>query len=348
MDLKREALESLSIGVGGTRAGTIWDVIAGEFALRSEPVICPFSDYSGKIPDEDPFDAVDPAPAIGHPLGYDVAAAPGYKPVNHIEAALHCMQIGVPPVAPPDALGPLLIPNDPSNPSSCAQVKATAAQQRRAASGLPACVSLSEATLAYPISKEKTSATGIPQKYLSKWLTTLSPKDSLYMCTFEGCDRIFKQLAGVYNHLRHLHLGVAVGCYYCSGRWWTSKGWSDHHAREHPLSDPYPSGTFLKSLLVKKAQVFVAAESKAISPTPVVDDLPEDESLSSTSIEEDEEDGVPSVFSSLPRDVSPAVATTEVSTSSLGDFRGACPHVPTSAIGSGHHKKALPHRSTCA
>ena len=59
---------------------------------------------------------------------------------------------------------------------------------------------------------------------------------------------------------------------------------------------------------MKKAQVGVAAESKAISPTPVVDNLPEDESLSFTSIEEDEEDGVPSVLSSLPRDVSPAIA----------------------------------------
>ena len=176
MDLKREALESLSIGMGGTRAAAIWNMITGAFALWSEPVIHPFSDYSSKIPDEDPFNAMDPAPTIGHPLGYDVSAAPGYKPVDHIKAALHCMQIGVPPVTPPDALGPLLIPDDPSNPSSCAQVKAMAAQQRHAVSSLPACISLSKATLAYPISKEKTSATGIPQKYLSKWLTALSPR----------------------------------------------------------------------------------------------------------------------------------------------------------------------------
>ena len=215
-------------------------------------------------------------------------------------------------------------------------------------SGLPACVSLSEATVAYPISKEKTSATRIPQKYLSKRLTALSPKDSLYACTFEGCDHIFKQLASVYNHLHHLHFGVTVGCYYCSGRWWTLKGWSDHHAREHPLSDPYLSGTNLESLLVKKVQVGVTAESKAIFPTPVVDNLPEDESLSSTSIEEDEENGVPSVLSSLPWDVSPAAVDTEVATSSLGDFWGAHPRVPTSAIGSGHRKKALPHCSTHA
>ena len=152
--MKCKALESLSIGVGGTRAAAIWDVIARAFALHSEPVICPYSEYAGQAPGEDPFDAVDPTPAIGCPLGYDVTAAPGYKPVDHIEAALHRLQVGVPPAAPHDALGPLLVPDDPSNPASHAQVKATAVQQRRAASGLPACVSLAEASLAYPISKD--------------------------------------------------------------------------------------------------------------------------------------------------------------------------------------------------
>ena len=33
--------------MGDTRAAAIWDVIAGAFALRSELVIRPFSDYSG-------------------------------------------------------------------------------------------------------------------------------------------------------------------------------------------------------------------------------------------------------------------------------------------------------------
>ena len=78
-------MESLSIGVGGTKAAAIWDMIAGAFALCSEPVICPYADYSGQAPSEDPFDAVDPALAISHPLGYNVAATPRYKPVDHIE-----------------------------------------------------------------------------------------------------------------------------------------------------------------------------------------------------------------------------------------------------------------------
>ena len=76
LDLKRKALESLSIGVGGTKAAAIWDVIMGAFALRSEPVIRPYADYSGATPGEDPFSAVDPAPAIGRPFGFRCGFGP--------------------------------------------------------------------------------------------------------------------------------------------------------------------------------------------------------------------------------------------------------------------------------
>ena len=334
--LKCEALESLSIGVGGTKAAAIWDVIAGAFTLHAEPLIHPHLDYSGKVSGDDPFDTVDAAPAIGRPLGFDLAAAPGYKLVDHIEAALHRMQIGIPPAVSQDALGPLLVPDDPSNPTSRTQVKAAAAHQRRAASGLPACVSLVKATLVYPVSKEKMSATRIPQKYLSKWLTTLSPKDSLYACTFEGCNRIFKQLAGIYNHLHCLHLRVAVGCYYCSGHWWTSKAWSDHHTREHLQSDPYPSGVDLELLLIKKAQASTAGDSEAVSSAVATKDFG-DGTQSSTSEEDDEEDYIPLAPSSAGNAVWP----------SSESFGGAHPHIPSVAVGSGHCKKALPHHSIC-
>ena len=168
LDLKCEALESLSIGMGRTKAATIWDEITGAFALCREPVIHPYADYSGKPQGKDPFDTVDPSPTIGQPLGFELGAALGYKPVDHIEVALHRMQIGMSPVAPPDALRPQLIPDDPANPASQAHIKGTAAQQRHATCGLPSCMALANAELAFPINKEKTSVTGIPPKYLLK------------------------------------------------------------------------------------------------------------------------------------------------------------------------------------
>ena len=97
---------------------------------------------------------------------------------------------------------------------------------------------------------------------------------------------------------------------------------------------------------MKKAQAGVAAESKTIPPTPVVDDFPEDESLSSTSTEEDQEDCALPAPSSLPQKISTSTATTEVAAFSLGNFQGAHPRVSTSVAGSGRRKKALPHRST--
>ena len=97
---------------------------------------------------------------------------------------------------------------------------------------------------------------------------------------------------------------------------------------------------------MKKVQAGVAAESMTIPPTPVVDDFPKDESLSSTSTEEDQEDCALPAPSSLLQKILTSAATTEVATSSSGNFQGARSWVPTSAAGSGRRKKALPHCST--
>ena len=80
---------------------------------------------------------------------------------------------------------------------------------------------------------------------------------------------------------------------------------------------------------------------------PVIDDFPKDESLSSTSTEEDQEDCALPAPSSFPPKIPTSTVTTEVATSSLGNFQEARPCVSTSAAGSGRRKKALPHRSTC-
>ena len=71
---------------------------------------------------------------------------------------------------------------------------------------------------------------------------------------FKGCNLIFKQLAGVYNHLRWCHLGVAISCYYCSGRWWTHRGWNDHHRKHHNTLSHYPSKYKITALLATKAK----------------------------------------------------------------------------------------------
>ena len=99
---------------------------------------------------------------------------------------------------------------------------------------------------------------------------------------------------------------------------------------------------------MKKAQVSAAVDSEAVSSTPVVDDFPGDETQSSTSIIDDEEDDTPPVLSSLLYNVLQAAKTAEAAESLPEGFGGAWPCVPAPAIGSGHHKKALPHRSTHA
>ena len=204
------------------------------------------------------------------------------------------------------------------------------------------------------------SAAEIPQKYLSKLLTALSAKDSLYTCTFKGCDHIFKQLAGIYNHLCCLHLGVSVGCYYCSGCWWTSKGWSDHHAGKHPLLNPYPSGADLEQLLIKKAQAATTINSEASLLSPADKGSAIVDALSTNSTEEgdddpagNEEDDVPPILLPLenpslflPGELQLPMSAVTMAIPSVEGFRGAHPHVPVTSIGSGCCKKAMPHRST--
>ena len=89
-------------------------------------------------------------------------------------------------------------------------------------------------------------------------------------------------------------------------------------------------------------------KAQAASIAPFADDFLGDEAQSSTSIEEDKEYEVSSDLSSMLPDVSLSIPLPEAAESSPEGFGGVRPHVPTAAIGSGHHKKALPHCSTHA
>ena len=275
--LKQEALEYLSVGLGGTPAAALWDEIAGAFMLHSEQTPRPYGDYSGAPVDEDPFDAVDPAPPIGRPLGYEFGASPGFKPVDHLSAALTQLQLGAQAPPPSQLQGPLLIPDSAAAPATRDQIKVSAAIQRHDDRDVPSLMPIKQATLAYPVNAKTTSATGVLARYLSQRLTAISPTNSLYACTFGGCDLIFKQLAGVYNHLHCCHLGVAIGCYYCSGRWWTRRGWSDHHRKLHNTLARYPSRLEATALLAVKAHQGPSGDDTSTDPEPSDDDDEEDE-----------------------------------------------------------------------
>ena len=223
-----------------------------------------------------PFDAVDPAPPIGRPLGYEFGASPGFKPVNHLSAALTQLQLRAQAPPPSQLQGPLLIPNSATAPATRDQIKVSAAIQRHDDRDVPSLMPIKQATLAYPADAKTTSTTGVPASYLSQQLMAISPTNSLYACTFRGCDLIFKQLAGIYNHLRQCHLGVAIGCYYCSGHWWTRRGWSDHHHKLHNTLSRYPSKLEVTALLAAKVHQDPSADDAITDPEPSDDDDYED------------------------------------------------------------------------
>ena len=275
LTLKQEALECLSVGLGGTPTVALWDEIAGAFVFCTEQTPRPYSEYSGAPPDEDPFDAVDPAPLIGRPLGYEFGASPGFMPVDHLSAALHQLQLRAQAPSLSHLPGPLLVPDSPAAPATQDQIKVSVAIQRHDNREVPSLLPIKQATLAYPVDAKTTSATGVPAHYISQRLTAISSTNSLYACMVEGCDLIFKQMAGVYNHLHRCHLGVAIGCYYCAGRWWTRRGWSDHHWKHHNTLSRYPSKLEVTALLAAKAHQDPSADDNATNPEPS-DDNDED------------------------------------------------------------------------
>ena len=99
---------------------------------------------------------------------------------------------------------------------------------------------------------------------------------------------------------------------------------------------------------MKKVQAPTMVDSEPASTAPFADDFLGEETQSSTSIEDDEEDDVPPFPSSSLHSVPSVAPIGEATEPSPKGFEGARPRISTAAFGSGHHKKALPHHSTCA
>ena len=107
-------------------------------------------------------------------------------------------------------------------------------------------------------------------------------------------------------------------------------------------------------------QATLTIDPEAASPNPSTRGLTAGNVLSTTSIEEgddnpadDDKDGAPPVFLPiqnpslcLPKEVQPTQPVAAIATPSTKDFGGAHPRVPNAFVGSGHHKKAMPHHST--
>ena len=95
--LKQEALKYLSMSAwAALPAAALWDEIAGAFVCSApNKPPRPYNEYSGTPADEDPFDCGRPRTSqLGGPLGYEFRASPGFKPVNHLSAALTQLQLG--------------------------------------------------------------------------------------------------------------------------------------------------------------------------------------------------------------------------------------------------------------
>ena len=111
-------------------------------------------------------------------------------------------------------------------------------------------VSLKDATVFVPLSKDTITDTGVPSHLVVPY-TGKAKSTSYYICTYPTCEppKGFVQKAAAHNHLRRAHLGHALGCLYCVGwRVWRIQGWKEHMLTKHSSLPQFPTGTMLEGL----------------------------------------------------------------------------------------------------
>ena len=113
-------------------------------------------------------------------------------------------------------------------------------KKKVAAKGL--CL-LTEATPLYPSENDKGNHlhAGVPSEYFSSHYGGTTPG---YACNFsnslkesgkivEECSFFSSVKAQLSTHIRQYHLGVAVCCYLCGKRTWSSSAWYSHMEKVH-------------------------------------------------------------------------------------------------------------------
>lgn len=97
---------------------------------------------------------------------------------------------------------------------------------------------IGQATLLYPTRGDGVNTGFLPQQRPTRKGTS-GTGASLYPCPWETCDHTCEKLASSYNHVRRCHLGIALGCIFCSGearpsvRWYSYDSWASHMSSVH-------------------------------------------------------------------------------------------------------------------
>ena len=129
----------------------------------------------------------------------------------------------------------------------------------KADDSFPSKYSLQEAQLFFPTNEGSMHQTGVPGNWIGEHIKLGGYKGS-YPCMGEKCDYVTQMRGVLCSHVQWVHLGIALGCRFCSEKcWWQARYWSEHIDEAHTDVpkftidvNPTPSGA--------ECQVYVSEE----------------------------------------------------------------------------------------
>ena len=107
-------------------------------------------------------------------------------------------------------------------------------------------VALADATPFYPTAQQKANYLhiGVDPLYIGQREGSQFTKLVVYQCFYarrcrergehpEECDVLTQNKAQMSTHIRKFHLGICIACYICPERWWSSLEWKKHMKDKH-------------------------------------------------------------------------------------------------------------------
>ena len=200
--LRKEALQCITVALAGSDSKKFFQLMTTYFGANQTGT-----------PEDDPWDFIDAAPEIPPPL-----------PLTDTESEDDGTK------------------STKSSVSVASQVQTDATKKKARIplqkDVLPDLCDLKDTIRMYPADQKSLNKMGIPANLLVKreHQTTHSGA-SVYLCKHDKCQEPpfhAQSPAGLYSHVRHKHLGIALACPYCPDKlFWNSKGWNTHMERHH-------------------------------------------------------------------------------------------------------------------
>ena len=213
--LRSEALQHMTMALAGVDCKDLWRVLMTFFGSNQE---------------EDPFQFLDGAPVIKHPL--DLTDTDSDDDTSVVSEAASTQ-------------------SKASSSSKTTEKKPITTKPRNVVRA-DLIDNINETQGFLPSSADSLHTTGIPAHlHMSHSNRQTKKGASLYMCCHKDCsdNPYLGDLPTCRSHIHRIHLGVCLMCPYCPNKhFYNSGGWKDHMSKKHPSVPWYGAPTTEESV----------------------------------------------------------------------------------------------------